>query len=128
MDWPLKQATDQCEQEKRDLEKLEADLSSALQNRGQSDIQTAISDSTEMTAILKKRIALEETLKKQIARRDQLEEDAVDHQVDEAFSVEKALMQGFAFVSGASLALVGICYMLRINILQLTSPRVKMRE
>lgn len=114
----LKQATDQCEQEKRDLEKLEADLSSALQNRGQSDIQTAISDSTEMTAILKKRIALEETLKKQIARRDQLDEDAVDYQVDEAFSVEKSFVQGIVFVIGASLSLIGVCYLFRVDILQ----------
>ncbi len=114
----MKQAADQCDQEKRELERLESELSSALQNRGQSDINSALSDSTEMMAILKKRIALEEVLKKQIARRDQLDEDAVDYQVDEAFSVEKALMQGVVFVFGAFMMFWGIGLLFGLNILQ----------
>jgi uncharacterized protein YhaN len=111
----LKQATDQCEIENRELERLENELTSVLKSRNQSDINSALSDSTEMMSILKKRIALEEVLKKQMVRCDQLDNEAVDYQVDEAFSVEKAFMQGLAFVAGSAMFFIGIGHLFGRN-------------
>jgi uncharacterized protein YhaN len=108
----MKQAADQCELEKRELERLQTELTTALQNRGQSDIHSALTDSAEMMSILKKRIALEEVLKKQISKRDQLDEEVVDSQVDEAFSFERAFGQGVAFVIGAMSVIWGAGRML----------------
>jgi uncharacterized protein YhaN len=66
-------------------------------------------------SVLKKRIALEEVLKKQLVRREQLDEEAVDHQVDEAFSPERAVMQGIVFVFGAFMIFWGIGYLFGLN-------------
>jgi len=106
----VKQATDQCEGDQRETEKLEQELTAALQAHNQSDIQAALTSGGEVTSLLRKRIALEEQLKKQQARRKQLDEDAVDLQVDEAFSVERALLLGVVFVAGAFMILWGLGY------------------
>jgi uncharacterized protein YhaN len=109
-----KQATDQFEQEKREAEKLEQELTSALKARNQSDIQSALTTNGEAMSLLRKRINIEDQLKKQLARRKQLDEEAVDLQVDEAFSVERALLLGVIFVGGAFMVLWGLGYWIRI--------------
>ncbi|MBX3421412.1 MAG: AAA family ATPase [Pirellulaceae bacterium] len=110
----LKQAKDQCDVEKREIEKLRQELTAGLQARGQSDIHAGLSQGSELTTLLRKRIAIEEQLKKQVARRDQLDQDAVDLQVDEAFSVERALLLGVIFVAGAFMILWGMGYWVRM--------------
>lgn len=109
----LKQAKDQYEQDKREAEKLDQELNMALKARNCSDIHSALNDNSEGMALLRKRIAIEEQLKKQLARREQLDEDAVDLQVDEAFSVERALLLGVIFVAGAFMVLWGLGYWVR---------------
>ncbi|HAC92925.1 MAG TPA: hypothetical protein DCF63_20180, partial [Planctomycetaceae bacterium] len=109
----LKQAKDQYEQEKREAEKLDQELTMALKSRNCSDIHSALNDNSEGMTLLRKRIAIEEQLKKQLARREQLDEDAVDLQVDEAFSVERALLLGVIFVAGAFSLLWGRGYWVR---------------
>lgn len=104
----VKQAIDQCDVEKREAEKLESELTVALRAHNQSDIQSALSSGGEITALLRKRIALEDQLKKQQTRRKQLDDEAVDLQVDEAFSVERALLLGVIFVAGAFMVLWGL--------------------
>jgi uncharacterized protein YhaN len=106
----VKQASDQCEVDQRETEKLEQDLTAALKAHNQSDIQSALSSGGEISSLLRKRITLEEQLKKQQTRRKQLDEEAVDLQVDEAFSVERALLLGVIFVAGAFMVLWGLGY------------------
>lgn len=104
----VKQAMDQTETDKREAERLEQELTAALRSHNQSDIHSALSSNGEITALLRKRITLEEQLKKQQNRRKQLDEEAVDLQVDEAFSVERAVLMGAAFIAGMFMVLWGM--------------------
>jgi uncharacterized protein YhaN len=110
----LKQATEQFESDQREAEKLEQELSSELKARNCNDIHQTLSSSSEAMSLLRKRIGIEEQLKKQLSRRKQLDEEAVNLQVDEAFSVERALLLGAIFVAGAFMVLWGLGYWIRI--------------
>lgn len=108
----LKQSKQQADVDKKEAERLEQELSEALKVREQGDIQTAMQATAEQITLLRKRIGVQEVLDKQLARREQLEEEAVDLAVDEALPVERAFLMGILFVGGAFLLLWGAGKML----------------
>ncbi len=108
----LKQAKQQSEADKKEAERLAKELSLAMENRQHADIHAAMQANGELIGQLRKRMQVQEALEKQIARRDQLEEEALDLAVDEALPVERSFLMGILFVGGAFLFLWGLGKML----------------
>ncbi len=104
----LKQAKEHCDTEKKELDRLEQELSEHLGEQGKAGIKDALQASGENVALLRKRIQLQETLDKQNARKSQLEEEAIDLTCDEALPVERSFLMGILFVGGAFLFLWGL--------------------
>lgn len=104
----LKQAKQQSEADKKEADRLAGQLNESMSSREHDDIQSAMQSHGEMVALLRKRIQIQETLEKQNARREQLEEEAIDLTCDEALPVERAFLLGILFVVGAFLFLWGL--------------------
>ncbi|RMF44303.1 MAG: hypothetical protein D6753_02930 [Planctomycetota bacterium] len=104
----LKQARQQVEAEKQEADRLKAELDAAMENRDVKDIHQAIQKETELVSLLRKRMHLDESLEKLRGRLEQLEEEAIDLQCDEALPVERSFMMGILFVAGAFLFLWGL--------------------
>lgn len=110
----LKQAKQLIETEKKETERLEKELSDSMKGHGAEDIQAAMQDNGEVIGLLRKRIQLQENLDKQVSRREELEEQAIDLTCDEALPVERSFLIGILFVAGAFLAIWGIGKLLGI--------------
>ncbi len=108
----LKQAKQQSEADKKEAERLAKELGLSMESRNHADIHTAMQSNGELITQLRKRMQVQEALDKQIARREQLEEEAVDLAVDEALPVERSFLMGILFVGGAFLFLWGLGKML----------------
>lgn len=104
----LKQAKQQSEVDKKEADRLTKELSASLESRDHKDIHAAIQANGELIGKLRKRMQVQEHLDKQIARREQLEQEAVDLAVDEALPVERSFLMGILFVGGAFLFLWGL--------------------
>lgn len=104
----LKQAKRQIETDKKEAERLEKELAESVAGQGQDDIKAAMQANGEVVALLRKRIQVQETLDKQLHRRQQLEDEAIDLTCDEALPVERAFLLGILFVGGAFLLLWGL--------------------
>ncbi len=97
----------QSEADKKEAERLSKELSGALATRQHDNLHDAMQATGELIGLLRKRLQLQESLDKQIARREQLEEDAVDLAADEALPVERSFVMGLIFVGGTFSALWG---------------------
>jgi uncharacterized protein YhaN len=104
----LKQAKQQSEADKQEADRLAKELAAAMNSRSQKDIHAAMQGNGELISLLRKRMQIQEALDKQLARREQLEEEAVDLAVDEALPVERSFLMGILFVGGAFLFLWGL--------------------
>ncbi len=103
----LKQAKQQCEQDKKEAERLAKELSGALATRQHDNLPDAMQNTSDLIGMLRKRLHIQEALDKQLARREQLEEEAVDLAADEALPVERSFVMGLIFVGGTFAALWG---------------------
>lgn len=112
----LKQAKTQSEADKKEADRLEKELSAAMASRPGSDIHSAMQANGDTISLLRKRLSIQEALDKQIARRTQLEAEAVDLAVDEALPVERSFLMGILFVGGLFLLLWGMGKMLALPI------------
>ncbi len=108
----LRQAKDRASSEEKDLLRLEQELKESMQITRGEEIEKAMERHADSVSLLRKRIQVQETLDKQIARREQLEEEAIDLQCDEALPVERSLLLGVLFVGGAFLFLWGLSTLL----------------
>ena len=104
----LKQAKQLIDTEKKESERLEKELADSMKGHGDEDIQAAMQNNGEVVGLLRKRIQIQESLDKQIARREELEEQAIDLTCDEALPVERSFLIGILFVAGAFLAIWGV--------------------
>ncbi|GIW98184.1 MAG: hypothetical protein KatS3mg111_1517 [Pirellulaceae bacterium] len=104
----LKQARHQAEADRQEAERLKAEIDAAMESRKVKDIHAAIEAETELIHLLRKRIQVEESLEKLRSRLDQLEEEAIDLQCDEALPVERSFLMGILFVAGAFSFLWGL--------------------
>ncbi len=104
----LKQAKQQSEADKKEADRLAKELGLSMESRNQPDIHAAMQSNGELITQLRKRMQVEEALDKQVARREQLEKEAVDLAVDEALPVERSFLMGILFVGGAFLFLWGL--------------------
>lgn len=104
----LKQAKQQSEADKKEADRLTKELAQSLESRDHKDIHAAMQAHGDLITQLRKRMQVQEALDKQIARREQLEEEAVDLAVDEALPVERSFLMGILFVGGAFLFLWGL--------------------
>jgi uncharacterized protein YhaN len=114
----LKQAKQQCEADKKEAERLAKDLAGALATRQQDNLHDAMQSTGDLIGMLRKRLHIQESLDKQIARRDELEEDAVDLATDEALPVERSFVMGVVFVGGMFAALAGIGKLIGFSFIQ----------
>jgi uncharacterized protein YhaN len=103
----MKQAKQQSEVDQKEAERLAKELAGALANRQHDNLHDAMQATGDLIGMLRKRMHIQEALDKQIARRDQLEEEAVDLAADEALPVERSFMMGLVFVGGTFSALWG---------------------
>ncbi|MCC7338524.1 MAG: AAA family ATPase [Pirellulaceae bacterium] len=110
----LKQAKQQSEVDKKEADRLAKELSESLEGSKHDNIHTAMQANGELISQLRKRLQVQEALDKQIARREQLEEEALDLAVDEALPVERSFLMGILFVGGAFLFLWGLGKLLPI--------------
>ncbi len=108
----LKQARTQSEADKKEADRLEKELAEAMAARPEGDIHSAMQSNGDTITLLRKRLNIQEALDKQLARRTQLEEEAVDLAVDEALPVERSLLMSILFVGGLFLLLWGTGKML----------------
>lgn len=104
----MKQAKQQSEVDKKEAERLAKELAGALATREHDSLHEAMASTSDLIALLRKRLQIQEALDKQIHRRAQLEEEAVDLAADEALPVERSFMMGLVFVGGAFFALWGL--------------------
>ncbi|MCA9130778.1 MAG: AAA family ATPase [Planctomycetales bacterium] len=107
----LKQAKAQGETDKKEADRLEKELSNAMSTREQKDISAAIAQSGDMLGLLRKRLAVQEALDRQLARRKTLDEEAVDLTVEEALPVERSLLMAVFFIGGMFLFCWGLANM-----------------
>ncbi len=112
----LKQAKQQCDADKKEADRLAKELAGALATRQHDNLHDAMQSTSELIGLLRKRLHIQESLDKQIARRDELDEDAVDLATDEALPVERSFVMGIVFVGGMFAALCGIGKLLGIII------------
>ncbi len=103
----MKQAKQQSEADQKEADRLAKELAGALANRQHDNLPDAMQNSSELIGMLRKRLHIQEALDKQLARRDELEEEAVDLAADEALPVERSFMMGLVFVGGTFCALWG---------------------
>lgn len=104
----LKQSKERIDSEKKELELLEKELQHSMQLRGGEDIEKAMERNADLVGLFRRRIQVQETLDQQVSRREQLEEQAIDLQCDEALPVERSLLLGVLFIGGAFLFLWGL--------------------
>lgn len=104
----MKQAKQQSEVDKKEADRLAKELASALATRQHDSLHDAMSSTSELIGLLRKRLQIQEALDKQLHRRQNLEEEAVDLAADEALPVERSFMMGLLFVGGAFFALWGL--------------------
>jgi len=112
----LKQAKEQCEADKKEADRLAKELGGALSTRQHENLHDALQSTGDLIGMLRKRLHIQESLDKQIARRDELEEAAVDLATDEALPVERSFVMGIVFVGGMFAALCGIGKLLGVII------------
>ncbi len=104
----MKQAKQQSDVDKKEAERLAKELAGALSTREHDNLHDAMTATSELIGLLRKRLQIQEALDKQNHRRIQLEEEAVDLAADEALPVERSFMMGLIFVGGAFFALWGL--------------------
>ncbi len=104
----LKQSTSSVETEQRESERLTKELAEALQQRGTDDIADALKDCGANISLLRKLQQVDEVHERQLHRRKELEEEAVDLTVDEALPVERSVGMAILFVGGMFLAVWGV--------------------
>lgn len=84
----LKQAKEQGIADKKEADRLAAELDGFLAIRGHGDLQTAHRSSNEMLATLRKVQMLDERIEKLRRHRKEIEEQAVEVETDEVFPVD----------------------------------------
>ncbi len=104
----MKQAKQQSDVDKKEADRLSKEIAGALATRQQDNLHDAMTNTSELITLLRKRLQIQEALDKQNQRRQQLEEEAVDLAADEALPVERSFMMGLIFVGGAFFALWGL--------------------
>ncbi len=104
----MKQAKQQSEVDKKEADRLAKELAGALATREHENLHDAMAATSELIGLLRRRLQIQEALDKHNARRQQLEEEAVDLAADEALPVERSFMMGLIFVGGAFFALWGM--------------------
>ncbi len=104
----MKQAKQQSEVDKKEADRLAKELAGALATREHETLHDAMNSTSELIGLLRRRLQIQEALDKHNARRQQLEEEAVDLAADEALPVERSFMMGLIFVGGAFFALWGM--------------------
>ena len=104
----LRQAKQRIRNDKRDYDKHNEKLQSALRLRNQPDLSTAMTLQQTLIANLRKLHQVEERLEKLIKHRKELETEAVDLASHEALPTERLGMLAIPFVLGGSMALAGV--------------------
>ncbi|MFO1063432.1 MAG: hypothetical protein U0892_06160 [Pirellulales bacterium] len=103
----MKQAKQQSEVDKKEADRLSKELAGALSTRQHENLPDAIQAVTDLIGLLRKRLQLQDALDKQMKRRDELEEQAVNLASDEALPPERSFMMGLVFVAGAFFTIWG---------------------
>jgi uncharacterized protein YhaN len=104
----LKQARQQIENDRKEAERLHAEIGEFLAVRNAEDLQEAIRKASERIQAIRKYQQVEERLDKLVKHREELEGESVDLESDDGFSWERVLMLAIPFFIGAFLFLSGL--------------------
>ncbi len=120
----LKQAKQQFEADKKEAERLAKELSGALATRQHDNLQDAMTSTSELISLLRKRLQIQDTLEKQLEKKQQLEEEAIDLATDEASPpAERAFLMGAIFVGGTFCAIIGASKLLNLGWFGVKDPQ-----
>ncbi len=120
----LKQAKQQCEADKKEADRLAKELSGALATRQHDNLQDAMTSTGELIGLLRKRLQIQDTLEKQLEKKQQLEEEAIDLATDEASPpAERAFLMGAIFVGGTFCAIIGASKLLNLGWFGVKDPQ-----
>jgi uncharacterized protein YhaN len=104
----LKQSRQQIESDRKEAERLHAEIGEFLAVRNAEDLQGAIRSASERIQAIRKYQQVEERLDKLVKHREELEGESVDLESDDGFSWERVLMLAIPFFIGAFLFLSGL--------------------
>jgi uncharacterized protein YhaN len=104
----LKQSRQQIDNDRKEAERLHAEIGEFLEVRSAEDLQGAIRHASERIQTIRKYQQVEERLEKLVKHREELEGESVDLESDDGFSWERVLMLAIPFFIGAFLFLSGL--------------------
>ncbi|MFM7929717.1 MAG: hypothetical protein ACKO9Q_18590, partial [Pirellula sp.] len=104
----LKQAKERVESEKKEIERLQSEISGFLETRDSDDLQASIQQASERIASIRKFQQVDERLQKLGVHRDELEGETIDLESDDGFSWERVIMLAIPFFIGAFMLISGL--------------------
>ncbi|MCU0708018.1 MAG: hypothetical protein MUF23_06985, partial [Pirellula sp.] len=104
----LKQARQRSENDRKEADRLRAEIAEFLELRQAEDLQGAIRNASDRIQAIRKYQQIEERLDKLTKHREELEGESVELESDDGFSWERVLMLAIPFFIGAFLFLSGL--------------------
>ncbi|MFN6140325.1 MAG: ATP-binding protein [Planctomycetota bacterium] len=104
----LKQAKERVESEKKEIERLQSEISGFLETRDSEDLQASIQQASERIASIRKFQQVDERLQKLGVHREELEGETIDLESDDGFSWERVIMLAIPFFIGAFMLISGL--------------------
>ena len=104
----LKQAKEQGLNDKKEADRLAAEINGFLAARNEKDLQKAHKNSTELLLSLRKSQNLEERLDKLVRHKREIEEDAVSMESEEGLPVDHVFRLAPPFILGSIMLVLGL--------------------
>jgi uncharacterized protein YhaN len=104
----LKQAKEQGHNDKKEAERLAAEINEFLSIRGDEDLQKAHKNCNDLLLSLRKSLNLEERIDKLTKHKREIETDAVGLESDEGLPVDHVIRLAPPFVVGAVMLVMGL--------------------
>ena len=104
----LKQAKERLESEKKEIERLQAEISGFLEPRNSDDLQLSIQQASDRIQSIRKFQQVDERLQKLAVHKDELEGETLDLESDDGFSWERVIMLAIPFFIGAFMLISGL--------------------
>jgi len=104
----LKQARERVESEKKEIDRLQHEISGFLALRNSTDLQNSIQSASDRIQSIRKYQQVEERLGKLAVNREELEGETIDLESDDGFSWERVIMLAIPFFIGAFMLISGM--------------------
>ncbi len=104
----LKQAKERGRTDRKEGERLAAEINEFLALRNEKDLQKAIRNSNELLGSLRKSQTLEERLEKNLMHKREIEERAVNMESEEGLPIDHVFRLAVPFIFGAIMLVLGL--------------------